>query len=209
MSKIQEELLSATKVKATKYEDRQDLLGAIARAISDKISEETFSKLSDEAVEWYDSARVCINKKQEIPEFPDLEPLDEYPPNEENDEEGRETSASPEPSETENVDPPVEAGGQEEPESTATPKTRKVKKKKQPEYNPEVTGEKDKFGIYIGTRSSDIAAAFEKGIRMRDLKEKYGQNYYNLLKDMTKAGHLVEKHEDGTFKLTHKDDIKK
>jgi len=65
---------------------------------------------------------------------------------------------------------------------------------------------RDRFGVVEGSRSSEVVRMFEKSASMKDIKEKFGNNYYNILSRMVKEGHRLEKLEGGKMRLTHKDD---
>jgi hypothetical protein len=65
---------------------------------------------------------------------------------------------------------------------------------------------RDRFGVVEGSRSSEVVRMFEKSASMKDIKEKFGNNYYNILSRMVKEGHHLEKLEGGKMRLTHKDD---
>ena len=49
---------------------------------------------------------------------------------------------------------------------------------------------------------------FEKGATSREVKEKLGGTYYNILGKMQENGHRLIK-EGSLFTLTHKDDLNK
>jgi len=116
----------------------------------------------------------------------------------------------------------------EEPEDDAEPaptpkKQKKVKKAKAPtkaeleraESGPtryekmiKYGGTKNRYGIYEGTKAHDAIMMFEKGATMAEIRDAVGDSKYNLLRDLKKAGHLVEK--DGRkFMLIHKSDAGK
>lgn len=67
---LETELVTVTKVKAKKGEERQAFLGRLAVAATDKISEEEWEKLSDAAQEWANDAVKAQNRNADIPEFP-------------------------------------------------------------------------------------------------------------------------------------------
>jgi hypothetical protein len=77
--------------------------------------------------------------------------------------------------------------------------------------NDNLTGEKDKFGVIAGTKSSEVLKMFERGAAMREVKKTIEGNdtYYNLLGKMVTAGHKVEKLAGGVWKLTHKNELMK
>ncbi len=77
-----------------------------------------------------------------------------------------------------------------------------------PRYDA-ITGEKDKWGITKGTKTSDAMDMLEQGCSMAEVTDKLGGKYYNALRDAVKDGHLVEKQENGKIKLTHKTETEK
>jgi hypothetical protein len=77
-----------------------------------------------------------------------------------------------------------------------------------------LTGEKDRYGVIIGTKTHDAVLMYEKGATSKQIQEalgegptKAGGRFYNILRKLNEEGHLVERFRDGTFKLTHKDDL--
>jgi hypothetical protein len=50
-------------------------------------------------------------------------------------------------------------------------------------------------------------ALFEKGATVREVKDKIGGTYYNILGKMQQRGHKLEK-EGHVIKLTHRDEFK-
>lgn len=73
MSEVEREIHKATKFKVKDYADRQDYLAAVVRAM-DKLDPATFDEMSDEATQWFNDACDDMNAKDEIREFPDVEP---------------------------------------------------------------------------------------------------------------------------------------
>jgi hypothetical protein len=77
-----------------------------------------------------------------------------------------------------------------------------------------LTGEKDRYGVIIGTKTHDAVLMYEKGATSKQIQEalgegptKAGGRFYNILRKLNEEGHLVERFRDGTFKLIHKDDL--
>lgn len=62
----------------------------------------------------------------------------------------------------------------------------------------------DKYGCMEGSKNSNALKLFEKGATAKEIKEKLGGTYYNILKKQQKLGHLVEK-EGAIIKLTHRE----
>lgn len=63
---------------------------------------------------------------------------------------------------------------------------------------------KDAFGYRVGSKTSDVIAAFVEGAKMSEIKQRFGSPHYNVLKSLEQAGHKVER-VGGAFKITHKD----
>lgn len=221
MSEVEKELRTATKFKG-KQEDRQELLHALARA-ADKLHQDIYDNLSDEAANWHTEAVSAINKREAIPDFEDIELLDqtseepdedevdeELAPAEEADDEDGQDEAEPAEDEAEDEAEPEEKPA-EKPEKKA--KVIAVRAKKPPKVRVDtsrydnITGEKDRFGVVEGTKTSDAVKMYERGTTAKEIMETLGGRFYNILTRMTNEGHRVEKLEGGRWKLTHKDDL--
>lgn len=216
---LETELVTITKVKATKFKNRQDYLAAVTRYISDKLTVDQYDALPDHVIAWFEKAVDSMNKKYPIADYPDAKV-------EEVESEAEEPEASEEAAPTDDHEAEADAGdvadesGDGEPEPEAPKPVKRVGGKVKPIKPPEpkltpdeaaarytgLTGEKDKWGITKGTKASDAAAMFEKGCTMNQITEALGGKYYNMLKQMAKDGHLVEKKQVG-WKLTHKSDL--
>ena len=208
MSAIEKELLSVTKIKPEKYDERQDMLAAIIRYAAldannkSKISDSDYDNLSDESVAWIETGAKALDKKKTIPDFPDKESDNEHTEgegtSEELDEEAQPTHSQPKDA----VEADDEGTEGEQGQSTDSG-TQKVKRQKT-RYDG-ITGEKDKYGIIVGTKSAEAIKMFEKGRTMAQVTEAIEGTYYNLLRKLVKEGHLLEKLEGSVLKLTHKD----
>lgn len=103
------------------------------------------------------------------------------------------------------------------PESKAKPKKGKEgpkldRRKLYAEVVPQYTkldGKKNRYGIIIGTKRDHAIKMFEQGVRMREVDRVCGDEFYNMLKQLKKEGHRVEKLQYGELKLTHRDDLPK
>jgi hypothetical protein len=133
---------------------------------------------------------------------------DEEASDAEGDNAGGEVVDEPEPlaEDDEPAEPPQKKAKAKAPAKAPTPKAPKKDNLATPRDYSSLTGEKDKYGVYIGTKTHEALLMFEKGCTQRDVMEKIGgkNRYYNILKDMVKAGHKVEKLAGGIWKLTHK-----
>lgn len=233
MSDIETELVKTAKFKAPKVKgDRQDYLAALARACY-KLDNDTFDEISEPAADWVNKAVEALNNKEDLPEFPDLEDeaQDEEVDESEEDSEAAEAVADAEEGtgedDTEAGDSPDddavdEAEPEEKPKTKAKvkaapkqevpPPKRKNKPSKEEQAKiktryDDLTGEKDRYGIIIGTKTHDAVLMYERGTTSRELKERLGGRFYNILDKLEKAGHRVERSGIGTFTVVHKDDI--
>lgn len=204
-SVVETELTKATFFKPPKggYDDRQDHLAALARAAA-KLSDEKFDELTDDAANWVSTAVKALNNKAEITDFKDAE-VDEEAAAEasaESDNEAEEAAAEAKPKKgSKKV---AEAKEPKKPEKV----TNKVKKEKViVDRYDNLTGERDRYGIVMGTKTHDAILLYEKGITTGELKEKLNGRFYNILKTLSEKGHRVEKLPGGIVKLTHLEDI--
>jgi hypothetical protein len=70
-----------------------------------------------------------------------------------------------------------------------------------------LTGEKDRFGLFIGTKTQQAVALYEKGATCKQVEMELAGRHRNILKRLALDGHRVEKLEGGVYKVTHKDDF--
>lgn len=215
MPDIEDELVKATKFKGDKYTDRQEYLQALLEAMDNKLTDDDYDLLSDQAVNWHKGAVKAVRDKTEIPEFDGTTTNAE---DEGTDEAESDTQTDDEV--TQDNGGVVEAA--ERAENEATPAKTKGKKKdkpgnapvagkpskRQPDYNS-LTGEKDRFGIVIGTKTHEAVKMYEKGATLRQITDEIGGRFYNILKKLAKDGHVIEKIEGGIWKVIHKDDFGK
>lgn len=224
MNEIEEELVKAAKFKDKGYADRQDYLAALLIAMDKKISDDQYDLLSDDAVAWHVKAVEAKDNSKTIPDFEEQESEDgeeleltdpKHPlhraaePTSEDDEVDPET-VNPEPvDEDEEPEPkPVKGPKTKKPEVVARPKSEKKLPKREVDYSA-LTGEKDRYGIIKGTKTSLAVALYEKGRTLAQVTDELGGRHYNILTRLTKDGHFVEKLEGGVWKVTHRDDNKK
>lgn len=78
MSAIKKQLVELTDVTAKRGEDEQDHLKRLVRGVAD-LSDKDWDSLSPEAQAWYNDAASALNKKKDIPGFPDAQKEDEAP----------------------------------------------------------------------------------------------------------------------------------
>jgi hypothetical protein len=181
-SAVEQELVRESNFNSEKqYKNRQDYLAALLMATADNISDSDFERLSNEAMDWCNNAAKARKDRKSIPDF-----------------EGAELNGS-------NGVTTHEATVTEEKELTPSSVPPKPKKKKGLGRSG-LTGELDKFGIAIGTKSSKVAAMFENGATMKEVKDTIGDTFYNLLVRLENQGHKIERSGPGnTFiKLTVK-----
>jgi hypothetical protein len=223
---IEQELVEATGFEPTKNYERQDYLAALARAVND-IEEADFDGLTVDAQDWFNAAVKALNKKQELPDFPDAETEAEVEEAAEAEEEAEASIAEEEPEAEEkpkkkgaSVKQGAKAAAADKKAKAEAPKKRKGQPPRKLDHPPivhpapdtkleDLDFAMDRFGIVKGSKNHSAAAMLEKGCRMADVTETIGGTYYNLLQRLTKQGHLVEKASNGELKLTHKDDVKK
>lgn len=188
MSEIENKVIEATGFAPTKrFKDRQDYLAALAIA-TEQIEDAEFEELPDEVVEWINAAVRARKTRRNIPEFPDSELAEPAP------EEMIDLSSVKEPPDGPELE--ESPGHIPYPE----PKKRKVKAK--------LTGAFNRYGVAEGSKADASIKLFEAGVTMKQIKEATGETRYNLLKDLAKKGHKVEKSADGVWTLTHRDDVK-
>lgn len=223
MHTIEKELIKATGYKPRqKFNDRQDYLGSILNAVI-KLTDDDFENLSDEAATWANAAIEAKNAKDE--ELPDFDETPEEEADEADTEESEE-EADEESTEEAESDPTEEPEGEgeaevaeEDPEPAKKPSRRpppapKPAKKaastapkvKPPQFDEDVV--LDKWGCMEGSKNSQALSLFEKGATAKEVKEKLGGTYYNILGKMVEKGHKMEK-EGALIKLTHSDSSKK
>lgn len=237
-SDIETELLKATRIKATTHKLRQDHLAALVRGI-DKLKQDDWDNLSDAAVEWHTAAVAKMDKKHEIADFPDIEKEPEDATRAEVDEEVEQVSVDrleekvskrPDRNKDLGEDDVVEESEQEKEIEEKPAKKAKAKKEKKPkdtklpseplsseetpvrkgpERYDDITGEKDRFGITIGTKTHDAVKMYatSSGASLKQVDEAIGGRHYNVLTRLAKDGHKVEKLGGGVWKVTHRDDV--
>jgi hypothetical protein len=236
-SAIEQELIKATKFKAPKggYKHRQDEIAALAKAAV-KLSDDDFDELTNEAADWVNSAIKAINDKADIRDFvsDDEEPEDDadaantdQEADEEPDVENNEKVADEADEAEDDVDHEAEEAEQAKQAAKKAEKKpgkdEKPKRKRRPTKEElsavktrydNLTGEKDRYGVIIGTKTHDAVLMYEKGATSKQIQEalgegptKAGGRFYNILRKLNEEGHLVERFRDGTFKLIHKDDL--
>jgi len=232
MHDIERELIKVTDYKVQrKFADRQDYLKSLFNA-AQKLSDDAFDNLSDEAAKWLNDCVTAYNtsRKADLPDFDEVQDdglgdsdeetseteVDDDIEGAEGDEEGdEEDDGGSEPV----IDEPA-------PRKKAVKAKAKAKKEKEPKLDvpKPVKKEKrikddppaeyaedavlDKWGCLVGSKNALALALFEKGATTREVKEKLGGTYYNILGKMEQRGHRLEKEGSGFIKLTHKDDVK-
>lgn len=217
-SAIETALVEATGFEPTKNYERQDYLAALARAVND-LDEADFDSLEVEAQDWFNLAVKALNKKKDLPDFPDLEGEDEAEADdstgddtEDDTTDDAETDEAEDDAEEEAPEPPkkvvkIKSRMLQEQEAAKKPMVSKKKPynvKKLPPPNAS-TGEVDKFGQKLDSQGHKACEMLEQGSRMSALTEEIGGTYYNLLKKLVKEGHKIEKSPNGIITLIHKD----
>lgn len=216
VSEIETEIAEATKFKPPKggYPNRQDHLAALARA-SNKLTDDEFDELSDDAANWLSTAIKALNARAEIEDFEDAENTEAA---EETDEEAEEPEAAS--GAALEAEAEAENEAEEAAQETKATKPKKGAKKAAKESKPvrpkqdlsrydKISGERDRYGVMIGTKTHDAVLMYEKGVTGAQIFEKLQGRFFNILRDLGKKGHRVEKLPGGIFKLTHQDDLPK
>jgi hypothetical protein len=196
---IENELIEATKFRTPPggYSARQDHLGGLARA-ANKLTDDQFDELTDDAANWVSSAIKALNGKAEIPEFDDYKAAEEA--GSEIEEEGAETK-------TARSKTPKKKDAQEVIAKPSKLKPSGKKQKVSETRYDNLTGERNRYGIIVGTKTHEAILLYEEGITSAGIKEKLGGRFYNILKTLEEKGHRVERLPGGVFKLTHAEDI--
>lgn len=104
---VENELKVATKVKPKKGENRQDYLTRLADSVHNKMDEDEWESLSNEAQLWANNAAKATNSKKDLPEFDgsdDDEPDDESDEDEEAEEEEESEETDEEETDEEDTD---------------------------------------------------------------------------------------------------------
>jgi hypothetical protein len=116
MGAVEKELVKATEFKGKKFKKRSEYLSALASAV-DKLDDDQFEALSDEASDWANAALEAVKSKEDVEDFDEPEEEEEEPDAEEPEEEEEDPEAE-EPEEEE-----------EEPEEKPAKSSKKDKEK--------------------------------------------------------------------------------
>lgn len=213
MHAVERELIKATGYKTQRpFSNRQDYLGSILNAVM-KLTDNDFDNLSDEAATWANAAVEAKNAKDtDLPDFDEAPVDDSEEPDAETSED--EVEIDPETGEVLDVaEDESEPEPEEEVSASKTVKHRKPPKEKETKTKPAPKRAAsdddvvlDKWGCMVGSKNAQALALFEKGATTKEVKDKIGGTYYNILGKAVQNGHKMEK-EGSLIKLTHKDDI--
>lgn len=234
MHEIERELIEVSKIKLRKkYDNRQDYLGSILES-ANKIDDDAFNGLTDEATDWYNRAVQAYNGKKDLPDFDEEGEGDETEeeaveeaskdaePDEDQEEAESEEDDEPEDDEDEAVEdsgdgpesveasPAKEVKANKKAPAKAPPREKPAKATKSPaaktksSKNVEEDVVLDKWNCMPGSKNAQAIAMFEKGATAAEVKEEIGGTYYNLLKKLEQAGHTLEK-SGHIITLTHRD----
>jgi hypothetical protein len=235
MHAVESELIKVTGYKVQrKFSNRQDYLGSILNAVL-KISDDAFDGLTMNAAKWANAAVEAKNARSEIlPDFDEIdydEEGEEYEVGDDDEPDtGPDTDGESDDADSDENSEEEKSGGEAEPDDDAdsdpepVPVAAKAKAKKLPAPPKKPVAEKytppkkeksvlddpdvilDKWGCMEGSKNSKALALFEQGATAREVKDKLGGTYYNILGRCAERGHLLEK-EGALIKLTHKDDV--
>jgi len=235
VSKIETSIIKATgfKVPDHGYLERQDYLAALIRAVA-KLSDAKYDDLTDDndVLVWVLKGTKALNAKQEIDDFTDDlegEEADDESAEGTEDDEAEEAEAeaatqeADEAPEDEEPEPKPHVIKEGRPRNPPKPKLTKAEKeaaaaaeaKKAPpkgtklvtRYDNLDPKNKNRYGVVVGTKTDDAIKMYERGTTSVEIQKELGGRYYNILRTLTEAGHLVERDGNGIFKLTHKDDL--
>lgn len=235
MHDVERELIKVTGYKAQrKFDDRQDYLKSILNSVM-KLTDDDFDSLSDDAATWANSAVEMHNSKNggELPDFDEAEAVDDTEGDDDTEAEGSEDDEPEDDVEgteddAETEDEPSDEPDEEadEPEEKPTKKS-KAKTKAAPPEKPAKAKEKpasaklpkppkkpkneedvvlDKWGCMEGSKNSQALNLFEKGATTKEVKDKIGGTYYNILGKMVEKGHKMSK-DGAIITLTHKSSL--
>lgn len=224
MHAIERELIKMTGYKAPrKFSDREDYLKSLLNAVM-KLTDDDFDNLTDEAAAWTNQAVDAHNSKNgTIPDFDEVEEatddaeetVDEEA-TEDADEvvDDDEATVTDEPEDDSNED--TDPDGEDEPPAkpvkkkpagkakapAKVPAKEKVAAKKPKPIDDEEDVVVDKWGCMEGSKNARALALFEQGATAKEVKDKIGGTYYNILAKMVKNGHKMEK-DGAVIKITH------
>jgi hypothetical protein len=202
--KVEAELVKSTKYKPKEGANRQEYLAGLLHNIDNKLSDAAYDKLSEEAVDWHRAAVKAFEDEKPIPEFEgaDSGTTDTEPDHQNANDDSEDRTSDEETSDAEPAEVAAVVG------SRKASKKPKSEPKTKVDYDA-ITGEKDRYGITIGTKTHLAVKLYEKGASLKQVEEEIGGRHYNILMRLTKEGHTVEKMGGGIWKITHKDDPKK
>lgn len=221
---IEKEILDAVQTKQEDGESRTKFLARVVRR-ANKLKDDDWDVLSDEAQEWLNDAIDALGNQQEVPDF-DGEPVsDDEPAAEADASDGDDDGGDDDGGDSVGDDAETEESTDaEEPEPEAKPEPKKVAKsgkkakggkakkvaKKAKADKAEKPAKKrasrrnvDEFGLTVGSKSSKAAEAFKAGAKMADVRKATGITHYNLLARLQKQGHTVKK-DKGVITLVPK-----
>jgi hypothetical protein len=180
---------------------------------------DTESDDGDEADEAEDESEAPEEDDADATGDDEAEPVDDDEPSEESsgssahESNGAEASTDTEADEDEEPAPPKAKKQVKAVPKQAKPKAVKEKKKGpvggtfgDPDYS-KITGDKDRFGVTMGTKTAEAVKMYVKGASRSQIMERFGADQKNILTRLAKSGHKVEKSGEGVWKLTHKEDI--
>jgi hypothetical protein len=233
MHDVERELIKVTSYKTQrKFDDRQDYLMSILNSVM-KLTDDDFNNISDEAAAWANAAVEVHNSKNggELPDFDEVDPQeaseDDEPEAEESEDDVEGTEdADPEDDEPEDdaegAEDDAEAEPDEEADEPEEKPAKKAKAKAAPPAKPAKAKEKvikppkkpkneddavlDKWGCMEGSKASQALVLFEKGATTKEVKDKIGGTYYNILGKMVERGHKMSK-DGAIITLTHKSSL--
>jgi hypothetical protein len=94
-------------------------------------------------------------------------------------------------------------------DEAVAPKVQKPKQSNKRTPYDDLSGEKDRYGLFYGTKTQQAVVLYEKGATCKQVEMELNGRHRNILKRLAKEGHRVEKLEGGVFRVTHIDDVAK
>jgi len=241
VSVIEQELLDATKYKGKKGASRENYLAGLVQAVEKMDEDDFDNLSDAAAVWYNDAVAAMNDKDPPPEFADASEEADDESSDEDedasadgdddtdadgaaDDEEAEDSGAAADDDEDEEgVDsdeeeaPPKKAKtkvvkpAKKDSEPSAYAKAKANKPKTDASRYAHITGEKDRFGVVKGTKTSEAVAMFARpqGATAAQIMEALGGRFYNITRTLAANGHHVEKMEGGVLRITHKDDYGK
>ena len=173
-SKIEKELILATKVRVKENDDEQNYLARIIKIAISDLSDDEWESLTETTQEWINDGVDNLNDGFPVKCFPDAQ---------------NEFKVEVKPKR-------VKIKRKKQPKS-------KTVFKGNIEPQAKEIPLRDDFGLLIGSKSYVAVKMFRRGAKMKEVRNETGMNHYNLLNKIKAMGHTVEMNK-GLIKITKK-----